>query len=71
MNLIDLVINEVDKGLKYSTQHYQNESSPYPANKIKQEPLNEFERNHSAGLMRVKASVLSLLIATSSSLYPP
>ena len=56
MNLIDLVINEVDKGLKYSTQNYQKESRPYPANKIKQEPLNEFERNHSAGLMRVNHS---------------
>ena len=56
MNLIDLVINEVDKGLKYSTQNYQTESRPYPADKIKQGSLNEFERNHSAGLMRVNHS---------------
>ena len=56
MNLIDLIINEVDKGLKYSTQNYQTESRPYPAEKIEQESLNEFEKNHSAGLMRVNHS---------------
>jgi len=56
LNLIDLVINEVDKGLKYSTQNYQTESRPYPADKIEQDSLNEFERNHSAGLMRVNHS---------------
>ena len=56
MNLIDLVINEVDKGLKYSTQNYQTESRPYPADKIEQGSLNEFEKNHSAGLMRVNHS---------------
>jgi len=56
LNLIDLVINEVDKGLKYSTQNYQTESRPYPADKIEQGSLNEFEKNHSAGLMRVNHS---------------
>ena len=56
MNLIDLLINEVDKGLKYSTQNYQTESRPYPADKIKQDSLNGFEKNHSAGLMRVNHS---------------
>jgi len=56
LNLIDLVINEVDKGLKYSTQNYQTESRPYPADKIEQDLLNELERNHSAGLMRVNHS---------------
>jgi len=50
------VINEVDKGLKYSTQNYQTESRPYPAYKIKQDSLSEFEKNHSAGLMRVNHS---------------
>ena len=50
------MINEVDKGLKYSTQNYQTESRPYPADKIEQDPLNELERNHSAGLMRVNHS---------------
>ena len=56
MNLIDLFINEDDKGLKYSTQNYQTESRPYPADKIEQDSLNEFEKNHSAGLMRVNHS---------------
>ena len=56
MNLIDLLINEVDKGLKYSTQNYQTESRPYPADKIEQDSLNELEKNHSAGLMRVNHS---------------
>ena len=56
MNLIDLLINEVDKGLKYSTQNYQTEYRPYPADKIEQDSLNEFEKNHSAGLMRVNHS---------------
>ena len=56
MNLIDLLINEVDKGLKYSTQNYQTESRTYPADKIEQDSLNEFEKNHSAGIMRVNHS---------------
>ena len=56
MSLLDLLINEVDKGLKYSTQNYQTESRPYPASKIEQGSLNEFEKNHSAGLMRVNHS---------------
>ena len=56
MSFIDLLINEVDKGLKYSTQNYQTEKRPYPAEKVEQESLNEFEKNHSAGLMRVNHS---------------
>lgn len=56
MSLIDLIINEVDKGLKYSTQNYQSKYRTYPADNIKEEPLNEFEKNHSAGLMRVNHS---------------
>ena len=56
MSLLDLLINEVDKGLKYSTQNYQNEIRSYPAEKVEQESLNEFEKNHSAGLMRVNHS---------------
>ena len=39
MNLIDILINEVDKGLKYSTQNYQTENRPYPADKVEQEYL--------------------------------
>ena len=56
MNLIDLLINEVDKGLKYSTQNYQTETRPYRADEVEQESLNELEKNHSAGLMRVNHS---------------
>ena len=56
MNLIDLLINEVDKGLKYSTQNYQTKTRPYPADEVEQESLNELEKNHSAGLMRVNHS---------------
>ena len=56
MSFIDLLINEVDKGLKYSTQNYQTDRRPYPAEKVKQGSLNEFEKNHSAGLMRVNHS---------------
>ena len=56
MSFIDLLINEVDKGLKYSTQNYQTDRRPYPAKKVEQESLNEFEKNHSAGLMRVNHS---------------
>jgi len=56
LSLLDLLINEVDKGLKYSTQNYQNEIRSYPAEKVEQESLNEFEKNHSAGLMRVNHS---------------
>jgi len=56
LSFIDLLINEVDKGLKYSTQNYQTDRRPYPAEKVEQGPLNEFEKNHSAGLMRVNHS---------------
>jgi len=56
LSFIDLLINEVDKGLKYSTQNYQTEKRPYPAEKTEQRSLNEFEKNHSAGLMRVNHS---------------
>ncbi len=56
MSFIDLLINEVDKGLKYSTQNYQTDRRPYPAEKVEQGFLNEFEKNHSAGLMRVNHS---------------
>jgi len=56
LSFIDLLINEVDKGLKYSTQNYQTDRRPYPAEKVEQGSLNEFEKNHSAGLMRVNHS---------------
>ena len=56
MSLIDQIISEVDKGLKYSSQNYQKESREYPADGINEDNLNEIERNHSANLMRVNHS---------------
>lgn len=56
MSLIDQIISEVDKGLKYSSQNYQKESRVYPAHGINEDNLNEIERNHSANLMRVNHS---------------
>ena len=56
MSLIDQIISEVDKGLKYSSQNYQKESREYPAHGIIEDNLNEIERNHSANLMRVNHS---------------
>ena len=56
MSLIDQIISEVDKGLKYSSHNYQKESREYPAYGINEDNLNEIERNHSANLMRVNHS---------------
>ncbi|RZO95038.1 MAG: 2-polyprenyl-3-methyl-6-methoxy-1,4-benzoquinone monooxygenase [Gammaproteobacteria bacterium] len=56
MSLIDQIISEVDKGLKYSSHNYQKESREYPAHGINEDNLNEIERNHSANLMRVNHS---------------
>ena len=56
MSLIDQIISEVDKGLKYSSHNYQKESREYPADGINEDNLNEIERNHSANLMRVNHS---------------
>lgn len=56
MSLIDQIISEVDKGLRYSSQNYQKESRVYPAHGINEDNLNEIERNHSANLMRVNHS---------------
>ena len=56
MSLIDQIISEVDKGLKYSSHNHQKESREYPAHGINEDNLNEIERNHSANLMRVNHS---------------
>ena len=56
MNLVDQIIYEVDKGLKYSLHNYQKESREYPAYGINNDNLSEIERNHSANLMRVNHS---------------
>ena len=51
MNLVDQIIYEVDKGLKYSLHNYQKESREYPACGINNDNLSEIERSHSANLM--------------------
>jgi len=33
-NLFDYIIEEIDRGLKYSTQNFQNEKREYPAKNI-------------------------------------
>jgi ubiquinone biosynthesis monooxygenase Coq7 len=53
INIIDILIDEVDKGLKYSTQNYQLNNRDYPAKDIEDSKLTELEKHHSAGLMRV------------------
>ena len=55
-SMLDLIINEIDKGLKYSTQNYQTEKRKYPAQDVHSEDLDEIEKYHSAGLMRVNHS---------------
>ena len=52
-NIIDILIDEIDKGLKYSTQNYQLNKRDYPAKDIEDSNLTELEKHHSAGLMRV------------------
>mgnify|MGYP001162461593 FL=1 len=53
INIIDILIDEVDKGLKYSTENYQSTNRDYPAKDIEGSKLTELEKHHSAGLMRV------------------
>ena len=45
ISFIDLLINEVDKGLKYSTQNYQTDRRRYPKEKVEQGSLNELEKS--------------------------
>ena len=56
MNLVDQIICEVDKGIKFSLHNYQKENRRYPAHGINEENLSEIERSHSANLMRVNHS---------------
>ena len=35
INIIDILIDEVDKGLKYSTQNYQSNNRDYPQKILK------------------------------------
>ena len=55
-NIVDILIEEVDKGLKYSTQNYQLNKRDYPAQGLDDSDLTELEKYHSAGLMRVNHS---------------
>ena len=56
MNLVDQIICEVDKGIKFSLHNYQKENRRYPAYGINEDNLSEIERSHSANLMRVNHS---------------
>lgn len=56
MNFVDLIISEIDKGIKFSLDNYQKENRRYPASNIQEDDLNEFDRNNSANLMRVNHS---------------
>ena len=56
MNLVDQIICEVDKGIKFSLHNYQKENRSYPAYGINEDNLSEIERSHSANLMRVNHS---------------
>ena len=56
MNLVDQIICEVDKGIKFSLHNYQKENRRYPAHGINEDNLSEIERSHSANLMRVNHS---------------
>ena len=56
MNLLDQIISEIDKGIKFSIHNYQKESREYPAKEVIEDDLTEIQRNHSANLMRVNHS---------------
>ena len=56
MNLVDQIICEIDKGIKFSLHNYQKENRRYPAHGINEDNLSEIERSHSANLMRVNHS---------------
>jgi len=55
-NFLDNLIIELDKGLKSSFSNIQEKVRDYPAEFDEEVELNEFEENHSAGLMRVNHS---------------
>ena len=55
-NFIDKLILEIDKGMKFSTDNFQLSKRPYPAADKESSGMNEFEKNHSAGLIRVNHS---------------
>ena len=55
-NFLDDFIIELDKGIKSSFSNIQKYQRDYPAESTEEVELNEFEKNHSAGLMRVNHS---------------
>ncbi len=52
-SLVDQLIVEIDRGLKFSASNTQECKRPYPAETTAEVPLTEIEKNYSAGLMRV------------------
>jgi ubiquinone biosynthesis monooxygenase Coq7 len=52
-NFLDNLIIEFDKGIKSSLSNVKEHQRAYPAESTEEVELNEFEKNHSAGLMRV------------------
>ena len=55
-NFLDNLIIEFDKGIKSSLSNVKEHQRAYPAESTEEVELNEFEKNHSAGLMRVNHS---------------
>ncbi len=55
-NFLDDLIIELDKGIKSSFSNVHKHKRDYPAETTIEVELNEFEKNHSAGLMRVNHS---------------
>ncbi len=55
-SILDKIIIEIDKGIKFSTLNTINHERAYPAEDIEEYELSEVEKNHSAGLMRVNHS---------------
>ena len=55
-SFLDDLIIELDKGIKSSFSNVQEHQRNYPAESTQEVELNEFEKNHSAGLMRVNHS---------------
>ncbi len=52
-DIIDQIIIEFDKGLQSSFSNKEESKRAYPGELIEEKEMNEDERNHSAGLMRV------------------
>ena len=52
-DIIDQIIIEFDKGLQSSFSNKEESKRAYPGELIEEKDMNEDERNHSAGLMRV------------------